>query len=91
MDVLEDRVAAIEEVLAAKGLGRLRAAWRLARMLRRSVGPFAGGSFADRRREAVSADWGSAHGRKASARPAAGLRLAGPEHVHPDLPRPAAR
>jgi hypothetical protein len=59
IDLLEERVVAIEAVVAARGWRRLAAAWRLGRSLRASVLPFEGGSFAERRYEAVSIEWGS--------------------------------
>ncbi|SRR6266498_2997494 len=54
---LERRVTALEEVLAARWPRRLLAAWRLGRQLRKSVAPFPGGTFADRRAEATTNDW----------------------------------
>jgi hypothetical protein len=59
IDLLEGRVVAIEAVIAARGWPRFVAAWRLGRSLRASVLPFEGGSFAERRYEAVSIEWGS--------------------------------
>jgi len=57
-DALEDRVVAIEEVLAARWPRRLLVAWRLGRKLRQSAAPFreAGPAFADRRCAAISAE-----------------------------------
>jgi hypothetical protein len=58
MDALEARVAALEEVAAARGIRRLSTAWRLGRSLRGSVRHFTGHSFTERRREAASTEWG---------------------------------
>jgi hypothetical protein len=60
LDLLEARLVALEEVAAARGVRRLALAARLGRALRDSVRPFAGRSFAERRREAVTVDWLSA-------------------------------
>ena len=60
MDVREARLVALEEVAAARGIRRLVLASRLGRSLRTSVRPFTGRSFAERRCEAVSAEWLSA-------------------------------
>lgn len=60
MDVLEARLMALEEVAAARWPHRLILASRLRRSLLASVRPFTGRSFAQRRREAVSAQWLSA-------------------------------
>ena len=60
LDLLEARLVALEEVAAARGVRRLALASRLGRVLRDSVVPFAGRSFAERRREAVTVDWLSA-------------------------------
>lgn len=60
MDALETRLAALEEVAAARWPRRLVLALQLRRSLRASVRSFAGSSFAQRRREAVSAEWLSA-------------------------------
>jgi hypothetical protein len=57
MDALEARLAALEEVAAGRGVRRLVLAWRLGRALRASIRPFAGHSFAERRCEAVTAEW----------------------------------
>jgi hypothetical protein len=54
---LEDRVAAIEEVLATPWPRRILVRARLGRQLRRSVRHFPGGSFGERRAAAASADW----------------------------------
>ena len=60
MDALEARLVALEEIAAARGFRRLAVASRLRRSLRASVRPFTGRSFAERRYEAVSNEWGSA-------------------------------
>jgi hypothetical protein len=60
LDLLEARLVALEEVAAARGVRRLALAARLGRALRDSVRPFAGRSFSERRREAVTVDWLSA-------------------------------
>jgi hypothetical protein len=57
MDALEVRVIALEEVAAARGIGRLTTAWRLARSLRASVRHFPGRSFRERRIDAASTEW----------------------------------
>jgi hypothetical protein len=57
LDALEERLIALEEVAAERGVRRLVSAWRLGRALRASVRPFDGCSFAERRWEAVAADW----------------------------------
>jgi hypothetical protein len=59
MEALEVRVIALEEVAAARGIRRLIAAWRLGRKLRTSVRYFPGPSFAERRFDAASTEWGS--------------------------------
>lgn len=59
IDLLEARVVALEAVMAARGVRRLWEAWRLGRSLRTSVQSFDGPSFAERRYEAVSIEWGS--------------------------------
>ena len=51
---------ALEEVAAARCPHRLVLTLRLRRSLRASVRAFAGSSFAQRRREAVTAEWLSA-------------------------------
>lgn len=66
MDALEARVIALEEVAAARGVRRLSLTWRLGRSLRASVRNFAGCSFAERRYEAASAEWGCPGGLGAS-------------------------
>jgi hypothetical protein len=63
MDALETRVVALEEAAAARGVRRVAAAWRLSRSLRASIQHFSGGSFAERRCEAASTEWGSAQAR----------------------------
>lgn len=60
VDALEDRVMALEEIVAARGIGRLRAARRLGRSLRASIRHLPGRSFAERRSEAASTEWTSA-------------------------------
>ena len=60
LDLLEARLVALEEVAAARGVRRQALATRLGRVLRDSVRPFAGRSFAERRREAVTTEWLSA-------------------------------
>jgi len=88
LDVLEERVAAIEEVLAARGLRRLAATWRLTRKLRRSLEPFEGDSFADRRWEAISIEWGATRNQGTPpGRTGGSLRLAGEHPDHPDAPQ----
>lgn len=57
IDALEERLVALEEVAAARGIRHITAALRLRRSLRASVQPFAGRSFAERRYEAASAEW----------------------------------
>jgi hypothetical protein len=57
MDALEARLVALEEVAAGRGVRRLVLAWRLRGALRASIRPFAGRSFAERRCEAVTAEW----------------------------------
>ncbi len=52
-DRLAARITALEEVLATPWPLRLLAAWRLGRVLRASVAPWPGGTFAERRTEAV--------------------------------------
>jgi hypothetical protein len=54
---LEQRVAALEAIVATPWPLRLVAAWRLGRALRRSVRHFPGDSFAERRVEAATNDW----------------------------------
>ncbi len=60
MDALEARIVALEEIAAARCPRRLIAAWRLGRSLRASIRHFSGSSFAERRYEAASTEWGSA-------------------------------
>lgn len=56
--MLERRVAAIEEVLAARWPRRLLLAGRLGRALRASIAPYAEeGEFLRRRSQAVSVEW----------------------------------
>lgn len=69
MDALEARVIALEEVAAAQGIRRLSLAWRLGRSLRASVRNFAGRSFAERRYEAASTEWGPAELETSGLRP----------------------
>jgi hypothetical protein len=57
IDALEARIVALEEVVAARGIRRLWAAWRLGRALRASVRHIAGRSFAERRFEAAATEW----------------------------------
>lgn len=59
MDMLEFRIAALEEVIAARGFRRFWAAWTLGRQLRQSVQNFEGDTFIERRLEAISSEWGS--------------------------------
>jgi hypothetical protein len=59
MEALEERVIALEEVAAARGVRRLTAAWRLRRKLLASVRYFPGRSFTERRFDAASTEWGS--------------------------------
>jgi hypothetical protein len=56
MGHLEQRVAALEAVVAARGLRGVRARVRLGRHLRASVRNFPGSTFAERRMEAAAAD-----------------------------------
>ncbi len=56
-ETLEIRIAALEEVAAARGPGRFLAAWRLGRDLRASIRPWPGMSFRWRRAEAVHNAW----------------------------------
>jgi hypothetical protein len=56
-DFLELRVAAVEEVLAARWPRRWLLAARLGRSLRGSIRHMPGGTFAERRIEAVTTDW----------------------------------
>ena len=60
MDALEARIVAIEQVVAARGIRRLLAVWRLGRALRASVRHIPGRSFAERRYEAAVTEWVSA-------------------------------
>lgn len=57
MDALEARVVALEEIAAARGVGRLRASSRLRQALRASVRHVAGHSFTQRRFEATATEW----------------------------------
>jgi hypothetical protein len=57
MDALEARVVALEEVAAARWVGRLIVLSRLGRSLRASVRHISGTTFAARRYEAGSAEW----------------------------------
>jgi hypothetical protein len=57
LDALELRVAALEQIAAARGPGRVWLRVRLGRQLRRSVAHFPGGTFAERRTEAAGSDW----------------------------------
>lgn len=58
MEMLERRIAVLEEIAAARPLARMVLAARIARRLRRSVAPYgwAGPSFMDRRHEAIATD-----------------------------------
>jgi hypothetical protein len=56
-EMLEHRVATLEEIAAARWPRRWLLAARLGRSLRRSVRHMPGGTFAERRAEAVTADW----------------------------------
>ena len=58
---LEARVAALEEIAAARWPRRWLARARLGRQLRDSIRHFPGATFADRRGEAASADWLAGH------------------------------
>jgi len=60
MDALEARLMALEEVAAARWPHCLILTLQLRRSLRASARASAGSSFAQRRREAVSAEWLSA-------------------------------
>lgn len=84
IDLLEGRVVAIEAVMAARGWRRFIAAWRLGRSLRASVQPFEGSSFAERRYEAVSIEWGSAQapGREAGEMAEDGSRPSSRQVTH---------
>jgi len=68
LNLLEARLVALEEIAAARGVRRLVLASRLGRALRASVRPFVGRSFAERRREAVTAEWLSAQSGHAGRR-----------------------
>lgn len=57
IDALEARIVAIEQVMAARGIGRLIVFWRLGRSLRASVQHMPGRSFAERRYEAATTEW----------------------------------
>ena len=54
---LEERVAALEEITAARWPRRLVLRARYGRQLRASIRHFPGATFADRRAAAASADW----------------------------------
>lgn len=54
---LEYRVAAIEEVIAARWPRRIVVRFRLARQLRVSLRFFPGATFEERRTAAATADW----------------------------------
>jgi len=56
-DRLELRVATLEEIAAARWPRRWLLRARLGRSLRRSVRHMPGGTFAERRIEAVTTDW----------------------------------
>lgn len=62
-DILEHRVTALEEILAARWPTRVVARARLRRQIRRSVSGFTG-EFAERRIEAVSCEWLSGRERR---------------------------
>jgi hypothetical protein len=54
---LEYRVAALEEIVAARWPRRILVRARLGRQLRRSVRHFPGKTFAERRTAAATAEW----------------------------------
>ena len=56
VDGLEERIVRLEELVASRGIRRLRVRRRLSRSLRESVRPFAGRSFTEARYEAVSTE-----------------------------------
>jgi len=56
MDALETRVAALEEIAAARGIRRLTVLSRLGGSLRASVRHIPGNSFTERRYEAASTE-----------------------------------
>lgn len=60
LDMLEDRIARLEEVAAARWPRRLLLARRLRRELRASVRYVPGDTFTDRRAEAVGTEWTAA-------------------------------
>ena len=57
MGHLEQRVIALEAIVAAPFPLRIVAAWRLGRSIRCSIRHYPGDTFAQRRTEAVSNDW----------------------------------
>jgi len=57
IDMLEDRLCALEEVEATRWPARIVVRARLGRTLRASIVPFPGASFRDRRLEAVTNEW----------------------------------
>jgi hypothetical protein len=57
MAALEQRIVALEAIVAAPFPLRIVAAWRLGRSIRRSIAHYPGDTFAERRTEAVSNDW----------------------------------
>jgi hypothetical protein len=65
-DILEQRVTALEEILAARWPRRVVTRARLRRQIRRSVSGFSG-PFAGRRIEALSCEWLSREGTTSSA------------------------
>lgn len=57
MDMIELRVATLEQIAAARWPRRILVRARLGRQLRASIRHIPGATFADRRTEAVTADW----------------------------------
>jgi predicted DCC family thiol-disulfide oxidoreductase YuxK len=57
MGHLENRVAALEAIVATPWPWRIVAAWRLGRAIRRSVRHFPGDTFTEQRTEWASTDW----------------------------------
>ena len=56
-ETAELRITALEEVLAVRWPARILARWRLARDLRASVAHVQGGTFGERRIEAIGTGW----------------------------------
>jgi hypothetical protein len=54
---LEQRVVALEAIVAAPFPLRIVAAWRLGRSIRRSIAHYSGDTFAERRTEAMGNAW----------------------------------